>query len=101
MSSYKLNSIETDYTEMGNPSEYENPIDRFVIWATVDFDINGDNHKETVVFDCGQRGDVEIWENHKALMEADGEQGQFLEACLQQAGAMLKELKKTLQQDAS
>ncbi len=94
---FTLNNIETDYHQQGDASEYENPQDRFVVWATVDFDLGDTNYSESVVFDCGQREDVAMWESIDSdLLDSDGEIGAFLEDCLNKAGKELSELKASL-----
>lgn len=98
MAELTLNKIETDYTEMGAARDYENEIDRFVIWADVDFNIDDDSFNESVVFDCGQHEDVAIWENYKPALldDCDEEQAEFLQSCLEKAGEALKQLKLRL-----
>jgi len=100
MSIYRniLNSIETDFAEMGDAKEYENPEDRFIIWAIVDFDIGGENYYESVVFDCGQVGDNATWENYKWDHFTE-DQTKFLDKCLSKAEGALIKLKKRLQED--
>lgn len=97
MNNFTLNSIETDSTEMGTADEYENPMDRFVVWAIVDFDIDGKNYNESVVFDSGQVGDNAIWENYKPEFdEFNDAQTKFLDDCLKKAQNHLRKLKVRL-----
>ncbi|WP_045860352.1 hypothetical protein [Teredinibacter purpureus] len=97
MNNFILNSVDTNSSEMGETSEYENPVDRFVIWAVVDFDINDQNYKETVVFDSGVQADSAIWENYdNSLFDVSKEQDKFLEDCLQKAEKALASLKAAL-----
>lgn len=98
MSKYELNSIETDYVRVGNPADYETELGE-LLWALVNFDIDGDTYVESVVFECGLRNDVAVWENYKSMMGSDDEAEKFFQDCLQQAEDALIELKKTIAED--
>jgi len=95
--SNKLHSIETDYSEMGLASEYENPADRFTIWAVADFTLDGVDYRKPIVFDCGLRGDVPIWDgNPSEFDDLSEEQNEFLKGILKEAARELIALRKTL-----
>ena len=97
MSKYKLIDIETDNSCNGEPEEYENPADRFIIWAIVHFVIDKTNYSETVVFDCGHVGNVPVWESlPDSMIFVNEEQDAFLNDCLKKAGEALEDLQKQL-----
>lgn len=100
MNRFVLNNIKTDFETLGDVSEFENPIDRFIIWAEVDFDIDGQNFQESVRFNEGYPDDRPMWENYKTeLFQVSHEQDGFLSDCLIKAGHALSELKEELRDD--
>ena len=97
MSKYKLIDIKTDSFCHGKTEEYENPADRFAVWAIVDFEIEQAEYSETVVFSCGHVGKVPVWESlPDSMIFVNKEQDDFLNDCLKKAGEALKDLQKQL-----
>ena len=100
MSKYKLIDIETDSSCGGEPEEYENPADRFTIWAIVHFKIEQAEYIETVVFSCCHSKDVPVWESlPDSMIFVNDEQDDFLNDCLEKAGKALQVLKEQLAKD--
>lgn len=106
-----INSIEADFEVLGEADEFENPIDRFALHATVDFEIGGESFSESVQFSSGHSEDVAEFVNFSvesyevaqgtasveaATMDNIDEIQAFINTILQKAGSELKALKATL-----
>ena len=100
MSKYKLIDIKTDSFCHGKTEEYENPADRFTVWAIVDFEIEQAEYSETVVFSCAHQENVPVWETlPDSMIFVNEKQDTFLNDCLKKAGKALEDLQKQLAKD--
>ena len=100
MNKYKLIDIRTDSFCHGKAEEYENPADRFSVWAIVDFEIEQSGYSETVVFSCAHQENVPVWQTlPDSMIFVNEEQDAFLNDCLKKAGEALEDLQKQLAKD--
>jgi hypothetical protein len=106
-----INSIEADFEVLGEANEFENPIDRFALYATVDFEIGDESFSESVQFSSAYSEDVAEFVNfgvesyevvqgtasvEAATMDNIDDIQAFLNSILQKVGSEMKALKATL-----